>query len=232
MSPEVSPVSAGFKVLALDDMLYGPVDLASIQDWIRDERVNADTWIHCVATRKWFPASEHPDLRPLLGLDPVDDAEGVNPALRASVLRRVRALADLSDEHLRRVASVGEVVKAPAHSMIMRVGTIGDGVYFVLDGQVRLRIMVRGKEILISIQEIGGVFGQISLFDSGPRITDAVAEVDSTLMRIPVINFKRLCREHPDTATPMLLALGRTLATRIRSDDKHLCEMVALNQTH
>lgn len=231
MSPDVSPATAGFKVLALDDMLYGPVDLPSIQNWIRDERVNADTWIHCVTTKKWFPAADHPDLRPLLGLDPLDDTSGINPALRPSVLRRVRTLADLSDEQLRRVGKIGEVVKIPGHTTVMRVGTNGDGVYFVLEGQVRLRIMVRGKEILISLQDIGGVFGQISLFDAGPRITDAVTEVDSTLMKISVINFKRLCREYPDTATPILLALGRTLATRIRSDDKHLCEMVALNQT-
>jgi hypothetical protein len=232
MSPDVSPVTAGFKVLALDDMLYGPVDLSSIQDWIRDERVNSETWIHCVATRKWFPAGEHPDLRPLLGLSPAADTDQTNPAFRIPVLRRVRVLADLTDEHLRRVARIGELVKVPAHSTIMRVGTIGDSMYFVLEGQVRLRILLRGKEMLISVQETGGVFGQISLFDSGPRITDAIAEADVTLMKISAINFRRLCREHPDTATPLLLALGRTLATRIRSDDKHLCEMVALNQAH
>jgi hypothetical protein len=225
MSP---PVSAGFKVLALDDTLYGPVDLLIVQEWIRDERVNAETWIHCVATRKWFTASEHPELRPLLGLTATGEEEP-NPAFRIPVLRRVRVLADLADEHLRRVARLGEAVRFPAHSTIMRVGTSGDSMYFVLEGQVRLRVMLRGKEMVVSIQETGGVFGQISLFDGGTRITDAVAESDVQLMKVPAIQFRRLCREHPDTATPLLLALGRTLATRIRTDDKHLCEMVALN---
>ena len=30
---------------------------------------------------------------------------------------------------------------------------------------------------------------------------------------------------------PVLLALGRTLATRIRTDDRHLTELVTLNQS-
>jgi hypothetical protein len=230
MIPVAAPPSAGFRVLALDDMVYGPVDLAVVQDWIRDERVTSATWVHCVATRKWFLASEHPELRALFGIEP-DESEITDPALRPSVLRRIRVLADLNDDQLRLVARYAEIQKIAAHTTIMRVGTTGDSMFCVVEGQVRLRIMVRGKEMLISVQEMGGVFGQISLFDNGPRITDAIADADTTLLRIPAVNFRRLCRDHPETGTPILLALGRTLATRIRTDDKHLCEMVALNQS-
>ena len=48
------------------------------------------------------------------------------------------------------------------------------------------------------------------------------------LFRVTAANFRRLCQKRPDIGTVVLHALGRTLALRIRSDDKHLAEMVAM----
>ena len=101
--------------------------------------------------------------------------------------------------------------------------------FFLLEGTVRLRLLAKGREILIALQEVGGVFGQISLFDGGPRVTDAVSDTPVTVLKIGAASFKLFCQSHPEIATPILLGLGRTLASRIRTDDKHLCEIVAMN---
>lgn len=234
MPPVAAP--AGFRVLALDDVCYGPVDLQQVIEWVRDERVAADTWILCLTTQRWIQAAQMPELRELFSvLDSPDDALAAanagEAAARPGVLRRIRSLADLNDEQLGQFAKIGEILHLPAFTPVMRVGSIGDSMFFVLDGQVRLRITVREREILISVQEAGGVFGQISMFDGGPRVTDAITDAPSVLFKVPAASFRSLCMQRPDIATPVLLALGRTLATRIRTDDRHLTEMVALNQS-
>ena len=221
--------ATGFKVWALDDVVYGPVELEVLRGWVRDERVSADSWIYCVTTRRWATALELPGLRELFVCETEPAAVPAAAAVRPGVLRRVRVLGDLTDEQLTSFARIGEVVRFPAFTTIMKVGGTGDSMFFVLDGQVRLRIMVKEREILIAVQEAGGVFGQISLFDGAPRITDAVTDSPVMLFKVTAAAFRQLCRAQPEVATPVLLALGRTLATRIRTDDKHLCEMVAMS---
>jgi len=46
--------------------------------------------------------------------------------------------------------------------------------------------------------------------------------VDSTLLRMSATAFARLTREAPNLATPFLQATSRTLAARIRADNKRL----------
>ena len=233
MSSETQP--SGFKVLALDDVCYGPVDVEALAQWVKDERVVADSWVFCLTEQRWLMASHLPELSQLFEPPsdpeavPDESADGTKAAIRPGTLRRMRVLSDLSDEQLTKVIEIGEIVRFPPFTPIMKVGDVGDSMYLVLDGQVRLRIMVKGHEILIAVQETGGVFGQISLFDGGPRITDAVTDAASMLFKITASKFRWLCETHPDIGTKVLHALGRTLALRIRSDDKHLAEMVAMH---
>jgi hypothetical protein len=222
---------AVYRVWALDDVVYGPVNLETLRSWILDERIHAGTWIYHEKSRRWMIAPDILGLRDLLVVDP-GVAEGLNHAsecLRPGVLRRVKVLAELNDDQLHLVSHIGEVLRFPPYTTIMKLGTPGDSMFFLLEGTVRLRLLAKGREILIALQEVGGVFGQISLFDGGPRVTDAVSDTPVTVLKIGAGSFKLFCQSHPEIATPILLGLGRTLASRIRTDDKHLCEIVAMN---
>ncbi len=217
----------GFKLLGHDDALYGPVGISQLIEWARDERILPDSWLLCVASRKWITAAESPELRPHL---PALRAAivALPPELQPDVLRRVRVFMELTTEQLIRVAAYVDVQHFPAGTTLMRAGGPGDSVLFLLSGRVRLKILVKGRELTISQIEAGGVFGQITLFDNGPRVTDAVSESDITCARMTTFNFRRLCRSAPDLAVPIILGLGKTLASRIRTDDKHLCELAAM----
>jgi CRP-like cAMP-binding protein len=68
----------------------------------------------------------------------------------------------------------------------------------------------------------GDIFGEMALFDQGPRSADVVANVDSALLKLTATAFQRLTREAPSLATPFLQATSRTLAARIRADNKRL----------
>ena len=220
-----TPGGAGYKVLGLDDTLYGPVEIPQLVEWARDERIQPDSWLFCVSSRRWVTAADLPEL--CSQFPSLSTAAVIAPELQPDQLRKVKVFAELTLDQLRRVAGYADVQHFPVGTVIIRAGGIGDSVFFVLNGSVRLKILVRGKELPISQVASGGVFGQISLFDSGPRVTDALAESDITCARITVFNFRRLFRAAPDLAVPIILGLGRTLASRIRTDDKHLCELAA-----
>lgn len=222
-----APVEIGYKVLGLDDTLYGPVEISQLIEWAKDERILPDSWILCLANRRWLTAAEAPELRPHLAALQAATA-ALPPELHPDILRRVRVFSELSTDQLVRLASYADVQHFPAGTLVIRAGKPGDSVFFVLSGRVRLKLLVKGRELTISQIEAGGVFGQISLFDSGPYVTDAIAESDITCARVTAFNFRRLFRAAPDLAVPIVLGLGRTLAMRIRTDDKHLCELAAM----
>ena len=82
-----------------------------------------------------------------------------------------------------------------------------------------------GKETELARFGPGDIFGEMSLFDGGPRSADAVANSPSTLLRISAERFDRLCREQPDLGNPLLFELAKTLAKRIRADDKKIADV-------
>lgn len=225
-----------FKIWAVDDVVYGPVDLTTLVDWVGDERVVAGTWVFAVNGEAWSRAGEVPELKmffenaaPVAATEPKDKTPLV-PGIRPGTLRRVKIFASMTDQQLGRFAQLMQVEQAPAFKEIVKRGGPGDSMYAVLEGEVRARILVGGKETTLATFQAGDVFGEISLFDDGARSADVIANVDSSLLKIPAAKFDQLCTEHPDLATPLLLALGKTLTARIRNDNKRLGELITLSR--
>jgi CRP-like cAMP-binding protein len=97
--------------------------------------------------------------------------------------------------------------------------------YLVIGGELRARLMNGDQETILATFEAGEFFGDISLFDQGPRSADVMANADSQMFKMSVANFERLLRDAPALATPFLQAAARTLAARIRADNKRLTRL-------
>jgi hypothetical protein len=55
--------SIDYKVWAVDNVVYGPVDFGTLEAWVQDERVAEDTWIYQISKDIWFKASDFPQFR-------------------------------------------------------------------------------------------------------------------------------------------------------------------------
>ncbi|HEY3932837.1 MAG TPA: cyclic nucleotide-binding domain-containing protein [Verrucomicrobiae bacterium] len=210
-------------IWGIDDAPYGPVELPMLVDWIGDGRVLADTWIFARSAGNWQKASEIPELENYF--NPKNAVIPENPSragLTPGSLRRIKILADLKDAQLAHLSDFMELQKVPQWSVLFNQGDAGDAMYLVLAGEMRARMMIGGKETIIATFEPGDFFGDMALFDNGPRSADVVANADSVLLKISTVNFNRLTREAPALATPFLQATARTLSARIRADNKRL----------
>jgi CRP-like cAMP-binding protein len=140
----------------------------------------------------------------------------------------VKILGGMSDEQLQKFADFMEVEKVPQWSVIVKQGEPGDTMYLILQGELRVRMNVMGKETILATLGVGDFFGDISLFDQGPRSADVVANCDSILLKISSSAFEELSKKAPELATPFLRNIGRTLSARIRADNKRLSDAVRL----
>ena len=225
----------GFVVWGIDHTAYGPVELPTLVSWVKDERVTAETWVYAARNGSWQKAAEVPELqmflRPRKG-GPADSG-AAKTALRGidpRVLRRIKILGGMTDEQLGRFAEFVEAEKVPQWSLIVKQGDTGDSMYFILEGELRARISVMGQETLLATLGAGEFFGDISLFDHGPRSADVVANSDSLVVKLSAAAFDKLAKEAPEIATPFLRAVGRTLSARIRTDNKRYGDSVKFSR--
>ncbi len=215
----------GYFIWGIDDAPYGPVALAVLADWIQDARVLPDTWVFARRTGAWQQARDIAELKTFFdaqtGIPDVSSRAGVTPGS----LRRIKILAELKDAQLEHLLDFMELQRVPQWSVVVRQGDPGDAMFLILAGELRARTMIGDRETILATFSAGDFFGDMSLFDHGPRSADVVANVDSTVLRISVAAFDRLTREAPALATPFLQATARTLAARIRADNKRFSQL-------
>ena len=214
-----------FFIWGIDDAPYGPVELPTLVNWIKDERVLAETWVFARRIGTWQRASDIPELKMFFGKKTAPAANAPTRPITPGSLRRIKILADLNDAQLEHLTDFMELQRAPQWSVIVKQGDPGDAMYLIVEGEVRARVLVGTQEMILSTFGPGEFFGDMSLFDHGPRSADVVANVDCTLIKISAGAFDRLTREAPALATPFLQATSRTLAARIRADNKRLSQM-------
>jgi len=212
-----------FFIWGIDDSPYGPVQLPALIDWITDERVLADTWIFARRDGNWRRATDVPELQAYFKQEITTDSAAVSASgIKPGSLRRIKILAQLNDAQLDRLSEFMEVQKVPQWMAVVKQGDAGNGMFFILQGELRARVMAGDKETILATFGPGDFFGDMSLFDHGPRSADVIANADSIVLKMSDVAFERLTREAPALATPFLQATARTLAARIRADNQRL----------
>lgn len=223
-----------FKIWAVDDVVYGPVDLPTLAEWVRDERVLAETWVYSCHENKWSPAGQMKELRAVFNAVQPGGGAAAGAAvpapliagIRPGALRRVKILGEMTDQQLGRFAQFMEVENVRQFHTIVKQGDPGDSMFLILEGELRVRQMIGGKETVLVTLLAGEFFGDISLFDHGPRSADVVANNNSVLLKVSATNFQRLLQDAPELATPFLVAICKTLTARIRADNRRLRDSI------
>ena len=228
------PENVGFFVWGLDKAAYGPVELPTLVAWIKDGRVFPDTWLFDERISRWQIASSFVELQPVFkpraaGTPPPAAAPALT-VVTPGALRRVKILGSFGEQQLERFAGFMVAEKIRQWSLVVKQGDMSDAMYLILDGELRVRISVGGAEKILTTLTVGDFFGDIALFDRGPRSADVVANVDSLVLKVSASAFDRLCKEAPELATPFLLAVGKTLTARIRADNKRYHDTLYFNQ--
>lgn len=236
---ETQPKTTGqsaFKIWGADDVIYGPVELTTLLEWAKDERVTASTWVFDHTKDSWRKAAQVRELRRVLypgSAEPESTTETTYSVvnLKPGTLRRVKILADFTDTQLMEFVQFMEVMSVKQFTQIVQQGQLGQAMYLVLEGELRVRLMISGKESILATLGAGEFFGEMSLFDEAPRSTDVVANVDSLLIKIELEHFNHLVHVAPELGAKFLYAIGKTLAARIRADNKRYKDSVNFART-
>ena len=115
------------------------------------------------------------------------------------------------------------LVKLRKGQSLFREGDDGDHLFVVSSGKVKLGTKsVDGRENLLMILGPGDMFGELSLFDSGPRTATATAVTDSKLLALGQDKVIPWVKEHPEVSLQLLARL----ASRLRRTNEVVGDLV------
>ena len=139
------------------------------------------------------------------------------------LLGRMPVFAGLSDEA--RGALAERLSRRPERrsSVVFEEGEPGDRVFLILAGKVKIsRRSTDGRENLLAVLGPGDIFGELSLFDPGPRTATATAVTDVELASLEHSALKPWLTERPEAAELLL----RVLARRLRRTNNNLADLI------
>src|SRR5882724_1580778 len=88
-------------IWGIDESSYGPVQLATLVSWIKDERVLPDTWVFTRGEGSWRKAGDIPEIKIFFSRVTTTATSGsTQPQMTPGALRRIKILAELSDAQL------------------------------------------------------------------------------------------------------------------------------------
>ncbi|MFZ2870322.1 Crp/Fnr family transcriptional regulator [Zavarzinia sp.] len=126
-------------------------------------------------------------------------------ARRRALLTRHFLLQDVSEKVLDDLIAFSSTHGYADDQIIFAKGDDGDGLYGILDGQVRIFAGdAEGREITLNILGPGDLFGEIALIDGKSRSADAAAIGPTTLFHMPRRHFVPYLRQSPDLCFSLL----------------------------
>jgi uncharacterized membrane protein len=145
-----------------------------------------------------------------------------NPALLSAI-----PVFSLFDEQER--FTLGELLESQSYSsgtVIYETGEPGDCLYIVRSGRVAVSVEEStGETLLLDEHTAGGVFGEMSLLDGGPRTHTAVATEPTEVLLLDRQGLQDLISSHPHSAIDLLTIVGQ----RLRKSEEMQRNRVARN---
>jgi len=139
------------------------------------------------------------------------------------VLQGAPLFSALDDEGAKALRASMTEVTLPRGEVLFHEGDPGDRVYVVTEGKIKLaRSSGDGRENLVGILGPGEMFGELSLFDPGPRTAAAIALTDSVLLGLGHDDLQAWLTGRPDVAKALL----RAMAHRLRRTNETMADLV------
>ena len=128
------------------------------------------------------------------------------------VVRRAPLFTALDEAAAVSLRASMDTVKIAKGSILFKEGDDGEHLYVIIDGKLKLGTSSGdGRENLLSILGPGEMFGELSLFDPGPRTSTATAVTDARLLSLSHEKVIPWLKQNPEVSLQLLTRLSQRL---------------------
>jgi CRP/FNR family cyclic AMP-dependent transcriptional regulator len=127
------------------------------------------------------------------------------------LIRQVPIFAQLDADDLEELATIVEERRVEPGRDVFREGEVGDAVYLVVKGRVRVYVGADGSESTLAELGPGACIGEMAVLDASPRSASVRALERTRALRVPGEGFKRLMSERPEMSEAIVAELVRRM---------------------
>ncbi len=140
-----------------------------------------------------------------------------------NVLKHASLFAALDEDAASALQASMAHVQLPRGEVLFNEGEPGNRLYVITEGKIKLGASSSdGRETLLAILGPGEMFGELSLFDPGPRTATATALTDAELLGLGNTDLQPWLAGRPEVAVSLLGALAR----RLRRTNEAMADLV------
>jgi CRP-like cAMP-binding protein len=125
-------------------------------------------------------------------------------------------LSFLSDRSLTNMAAYGRYEKFSPGDVLIKEGDPQDRFYVVVAGKLGISVLVSGKEVPLSVAEVGECLGEVSLLDPGAASANVKVLEPSTLWSMNLDDLRTYLSEHAGGGGALLMGMASCLSQRLR----------------
>src|SRR3712207_3011199 len=139
------------------------------------------------------------------------------------VLSRAGLFQGVAPEAVEALAAALQYADYSRGEAVFTEGEQGDTLFIVLTGKVKIgRRAADGRENMLSVMGPSDMFGELSLFDPGPRTATATVVTDARLASLAHASLRPWITDRPEIAEQLL----RVLARRLRRTNDALADLI------
>jgi len=127
-------------------------------------------------------------------------------------LKSIDLFSQISGDNLAEVALIATEESRDAGEEILAEGELGEALYLVLEGKIRLH---QGDKAIAELGE-RECLGEMALLDPRPELGSATAATAAQLLRISRHDFQELLAQSPEIALAVIKVLSRRLRDAAR----------------
>lgn len=212
-----------YRVWAHDNQVYGPIDLTHLVAWVQEGRVLSESWVFLEKNCEWRPARNIEPLTP--HFPPGEETAFLQQkfsdrgGITLEELRQIAILSGLPNEALGHLIDFGQLLCLQPDEIVLQRWAPGDALFFVLAGLLRARLIVGFEDKTLARIGAGEVFGEMAMLTQSPRSADVVCVEPARLLRLGADAFRQLIEKNPEAAAPILFAIARMMANRLKDNN-------------
>jgi len=130
---------------------------------------------------------------------------------RILFFKRVPLFANLSPSDIKQVAAIAEEVSFSNDDIIVRQGEVGDVMFIIASGEVRVIASKDNKEVELARRKVGDFIGEMALISKEPRSASVAAVGNVHTLCINQKSFESLLRDRPDASLAVIQVLCERL---------------------
>ncbi len=145
-------------------------------------------------------------------IDLKNSPEKIFPLMkRILFLKNVEMFKSINTEKLMLIAKIAEEVSFKKGETISKQNDIGDTLYIIKTGSLRIIQENENQRVVLSIIKSGESYGAFGLFGNQQRSATAEANEDSDLLMIKRAEFKEILYDNPEITYNLLSIYGELL---------------------